>query len=314
MNFIDISVWGVRITDCGQRHRRPASRAGATTRARAVVGGHGPVGVVAHLVARRDVEAVLRLERLEALARVARAEERLHHPRHQRLALADRDEVGEGRERLGVQEHRRAAQDHERVARAAVLRPAAGCPRGAASGARGGSRSRRRPRRRRRRSRAAASRSRSSRAGCPSARARRVSTSSGRKARSQTTSVVRVEQLVDALEARGSTSRRSRGSGRRAPRGTTRARHVSRHTSASRRRRGVPGGVRDIGGDPYSRRIGHGLAGAFDGRLLSAAASSSSCRWSVDAAGDEGRDASRRRRSGSASGPRSPPPDGARRP
>ena len=90
---------------------------------RAVVGGHGAVGVVAHLVPRGDVEAVLRPEGLEALARVGGAEEGLHHPRHHRLALAHRDQIGEGGERLGVQHHRRAPEDHQRVARAAVLRP-----------------------------------------------------------------------------------------------------------------------------------------------------------------------------------------------
>ena len=114
---------GVRREDHRLReaHRaRPAALAHDAPRS--VVGRNGAVLVVADLVLLRDVEAVFRLERLEALARIGPAQERLHHPRHDRLALAHRDEVGERRERLRVQEHRRAAQDHQRIARAAVLR------------------------------------------------------------------------------------------------------------------------------------------------------------------------------------------------
>ena len=43
-------------------------------------------------------------------------------PWNERLALAHRDHVGEGRERLRVQEHRGAAQDDDRIARSAVPR------------------------------------------------------------------------------------------------------------------------------------------------------------------------------------------------
>ncbi len=100
---------------------RPAAL--ARDAAGAVVGGDRAVRVVADLVAGGDVEAVLRLEGLEALPRVRGPEERLHHPRHDRLALAHRDEVGEGSERLRVQEHRGPAEDHDGVARPAVLRP-----------------------------------------------------------------------------------------------------------------------------------------------------------------------------------------------
>ena len=104
-----------------EAHRaRPAALPADATRA--VVGRHGPVLRVAHLVAGRNVEAVLRLQLQEPLPRLARPEQRRHHPRHERLALAHRDEIGEGRERLGVQEHGGAAQDHERVARAAITR------------------------------------------------------------------------------------------------------------------------------------------------------------------------------------------------
>ena len=109
----------------------------------------------------RDVEAVLRLERLETLARVGAAEQRLHHPRHERLALADGDEVGE-RARAAPGSGTSRRRPGRRAGRAGRgPSRGAGCPRAAAPAARAGSRSRRRSRRRRRRSRAAASRSRS---------------------------------------------------------------------------------------------------------------------------------------------------------
>ena len=156
----------------GEAHlARPAAL--ADDAAGAVVGGHRAVRVVAHLVARRHVEAVLRAARASRPRRGSLAP---------RSASIIRGTIGSpsptatrsanGRERLGVQQHRRAAQDHDRVARARGRSPATGCRPGAAPAARAGSRSRTRPRRRSRRSRAAASRSRSSPEGCRCARAR----------------------------------------------------------------------------------------------------------------------------------------------
>ena len=73
---------GVRREDGRLRHRhlaRPSAL--AHDRARARRRPHGAVVVVANLVPRRDVEAVLRLKRLDALARVGGAHQRIQQPR-----------------------------------------------------------------------------------------------------------------------------------------------------------------------------------------------------------------------------------------
>ena len=47
----------------------------------------------------------------------------VHHPGNHRLALAHRDQVGEGRQGLGIQEERGAPQDDEGIAGSAVRGP-----------------------------------------------------------------------------------------------------------------------------------------------------------------------------------------------
>ena len=134
-------------------------------------------------------------------ARIAAPGERVHHLRDQRLALAHRDQVREGRQRLRVQEDGGPAQDDHGIAGPAVRGPQRDA--GQAQHAQDvdvvvleGDRERHHVE-------AGAGESRVSTVarGCPVRSSSSASTSSGRKARSQRTSGVRVQHLVDAVEA-----------------------------------------------------------------------------------------------------------------
>ena len=88
---------------------------------RAIDAGDRPIGVPRHRVPFGHVEAVLLLERIDAEARAAVPEPRLHDLRNEDLALADRDHVREWGQGLRVQEGGGAADEDERVAPSAIL-------------------------------------------------------------------------------------------------------------------------------------------------------------------------------------------------
>ena len=234
MNFMDISVFGVRMTDCGSAIL-PGQPRWRMTRPGPVVG-RPPCrrrGSAPRSARGRRSRPSRSGPRCPGARRAAPASASIIRG-HEGLALAHRDEVGEGRQRLRVQEHGRAAEDHEGIARAAVRRAQRDPGQAAASSGRGGSRSRRRRRRRGRgtgRSGVAAldGGERVPRAlqvlavhvvgeeGPLAQHVRHARSASGRRCGS-----------------RGSTSRRNRGSGSRARRGSCPACLMSwRGTSAS---------------------------------------------------------------------------------
>ncbi len=199
MNLFDISVFGVRITDLRERHLpRPAAL--ADDGAGPVVARDRAVLVVPHLVARGNVEAFLGRELVEApradrrraaLPSCAGPAPRLRPPRSGPQRRRGARGSGTSRRPRGRSGDRRGRGP----------RRAAGCRTSSASSGRGCSRSRRRPRRPPRRTAAGGLPDSTVVSDWPDRSSSAASTSSGRKARSQTTSGHRVQHLVDAVEA-----------------------------------------------------------------------------------------------------------------
>ncbi len=83
-------------------------------------GGHAARTVVGDVVERRHVEAALRDEPSEQVVAVRGVVPGVDERRHEHLALAGGNHVGERRQRLGVHERHGAADDDERIAPVAI--------------------------------------------------------------------------------------------------------------------------------------------------------------------------------------------------